>query len=334
MTSRTVEQCVADLARTCIQEWSRAGAAPSCTPTETTTTPSSPSPSSPSAARYSTPPPSSTSVEIEKTPATVAAAAVAAAAATWTSKSTSIVQSSSCTSSSSSSSSSLDARCVLKATIMEGNRKEGMSPGLFEYMYNVLTAMPCFEATGNTAPWSYHVLYDLPPTMLEKDVEPLRERSHRLRTQLHCNADGDDARLVVAYEEKPPLHIGIGKFATLSVCIDRECVSRNYIKKNTNFTKISVEARKTFTFKEHYDWQYTFILKYREPYYETQDLMKDLTENDMTFRDPPVCLFDISCSGVKQTLDHSYFADSLLCKMSDLFPPAWKVVPLHVRPSR
>ena len=190
--------------------------------------------------------------------------------------------------------------------------------------------MPCFANDADT-PWTYHVVYDIPTSMLEVDVQPLKDRSQALRTTLQCKANGDDALLRTTYQETPPLDISVGKYATLRVSMDRQCTTRNYIKKATNFTKICVEARKTFVFQDLFEWRYTFLFKYREPYYDTQDLMKDIVDKDIVFRDPPVCIFQLSCGGVKDTTDHGYFADSLLCKLSDLFPPAWKMEMLQLK---
>lgn len=219
---------------------------------------------------------------------------------------------------------------LFKANFCEGKRKDGVSKELFEYMYGCLSGMTCWDASQVAEPWQYYVIYDVPSEALEKDVTDLSKRKVGLSAQLECDAKGNNAQLRISYSDAPPVKLGVGFHATINVASEMQCAERNYVKKGTQFSRVVVESRKTFTFKEHYDWHYTFILRYREPYYDTQDLMSDVSEKDMTFRDPPVCLVQITCNAVKSTSDHQYFADSFLCKISDLLPPKWKMVPFHV----
>ena len=220
---------------------------------------------------------------------------------------------------------------VFKAALMEGNRKEGVSKEMFEHIWATLSGMPCWDSDEVNAPWTSHVTYDVPPDMLEKSVTDLRRQSHCMRTTLECDAHGNDAEQVVTYLDVPPLRLGIATHAAIQVYLERRCSTRNYVKKEANFNKISVDVKKTLTFKEHYDWQYAFTLRYREPYHKTHDLMNNVEDKDMIFRDPPVCLFEISCAGIKDTHDHQYFTDSFLCKMTDVLPPTWRSIPLHVK---
>lgn len=219
---------------------------------------------------------------------------------------------------------------VFKASFAEGKRKEGVSKELFEHMFKCLAAMTCWDPEQAREPWQYHVIYDIQAEALEKDVTALCKHKVGFSAKLECDAKGNDAQLRISYMDESPVKVGVGHYAAIEVAIERQSTTRNYIKKDADFTKILVEARKTFTFKEHYDWHYTFILRYREPYYETQDLMADISEKDMTFRDPPMCLVQISSDTVKTTTDSNYFADSFLCKITDLLPHEWKMVPLHL----
>lgn len=222
-------------------------------------------------------------------------------------------------------------RAGFRASFAEGKRKDGVSKELFEHMFECLARMNCWDPAEAADPWRYFVRYEMQPDALEKDVAGLCKRKHAVRIQLECDSKGNDAGLCVVYEDAPPVQLGVGPYATVNVAIERQCAARNYIRKGSQFSKVLIEARKTFTFKEHYDWQYTFILRYREPYYETQDLITDISAKDMTFRDPPLCLVQISCDAIKTTTDHAYFADSFLCKVSDLLPHDWKLVPMHVK---
>ena len=220
---------------------------------------------------------------------------------------------------------------VFNAALMEGNRREGVSRDLFTHLWTALSSMTCWEAAELEKPWTSHVTYEIPHDMLEKSVHDLRRNAHALRATLECDSQGNDAEQIVTYLETPPLRLGVGQHASIEVSLERRCKTRNYVKKEATFHKISVEVKKTLTFKEHFDWHYTFTLKYREPYHKTHDLMTDVAEKDMTFCDPPVCFFEISCDGLKDTDDHGYFADSFLCKVTDVLPPRWKAAPLHVK---
>lgn len=228
-------------------------------------------------------------------------------------------------------------RTVFKASLTEGKRKEGISMNLLQHVWTLLSSMPCWDADEVAKPWTQHVTYDIPPTFLEKDVPALH---HDLSTTLQCDAKGNDAQLVVAYQPSPPLQLGIGPtFGHIDVRLEHECALRNYLKSDATFHKISVDVKKTLTFREHFDWEYTFVLRYREPYHELQlhdpdDHYNDNIDKDFIFRDPPLCFFEISCHGLKQATDHLYFADSFLCKMTDVLPPAWKTTPLYVKQSQ
>ena len=223
------------------------------------------------------------------------------------------------------------AKVLFKAALNEGNRREGVSMDMFNHIWSALSVMPCWKDGEVEAPWTNPVIYDVPPNMLEKDVEDLRKESYVLSTTMQCDDQGNDAEQLVTYLKNAPLHLGIAKHATIDVCIERQCGIRNYIKKEANFTKITMDVTKTLTFHEHFDWEYTFTLRYREPYFNTHDLMEDVADKDMIFRDPPVCLFHISCAGIKSADDHAYFADSLLCKVMDILPPPWRSIPIHVK---
>ena len=224
-------------------------------------------------------------------------------------------------------------KVLFRAALAEGNRREGISIDMFNHIWSALSVMPCWKDGEVDAPWKNTVIYDVPPNMLEKDVEDLRKKSHVLRTTLQCDDQGNDAEQLVTYLTAPPLNLGIGKHATIDVCIERQCGERNYIKKEANFSKIIIDVTKKLTFHEHFDWEYEFTLRYREPYFNTHDLMdmEDVVDKEMVFRDPPVCLFYISCTGVKNTHDSAYFADSFLCKVMDILPPAWRSIPIHVK---
>jgi len=179
---------------------------------------------------------------------------------------------------------------VFKAAIIEGNRREGVSREMFDHIWSALSKMNCWEAGKADKPWKSTVIYDVPPNMLEKSVEDLRKESHVLQTTLQCDDHGNDAEQIVSYLKKPPLCLGIATHASIDLCIERRCGIRNYIKKEANFLKISLDLTKTLTFKEHYDWHYKFTLRYREPYFNTIDLMDDVVAKDIIFRDRPVCL--------------------------------------------
>ena len=223
------------------------------------------------------------------------------------------------------------ATTVFKSAFVEGNRREGISKELFNHIWSELSAMTCWEKGEVEAPWKSTIIYDIPPNMLEKDVEDLRKECHVLTTTLECDDQGNDALLHVSYLEAPPLHMGITKHATVQVCVERQSGARNYIKNEADFKNIAIHVTKRLTFKEHFDWHYDFTMRYREPYYNIRDLMEDVADKDMIFRDPPVCIFNLSCSGVKDTHDYKYFTDSFLCKVMDVLPPAWRSTPLHVK---
>lgn len=225
-------------------------------------------------------------------------------------------------------------RVFFKAALAEGNRREGLSFEMFEHIWSALSAMPCWKEGEVDKPWISTVIYDIPPNMLEKDVEDLRKESYILKTTLECDDQGNNAQQIVAYLKTPPLRLGIATHAAIDVCIERQCGTRNYIKKEANYNKIMIDVSKKLTFHEHFDWHYEFTLRYREPYFNTHDLMEDVVDKDIIFRDPPVCLFHISCDGVKDTHDHAYFADSFLCKVMDILPPSWRSIPIHVKTTK
>lgn len=222
---------------------------------------------------------------------------------------------------------------VFKASFNEGKRRQGMSKELFDHMYACLASMQCWDPQELAKPWTFHVVYELQPEALEKDVTPLRNRATGglVQTILTCDDKGNEAQLLVTYQETPPLLVNVGQHLTIQVNVDKQMTTKNYLKPDTNFTKVTVEAKKTFTFKEHFDWQYTFSLKYREPYHVTEDLMKDVTNKDVTFCDPPLCMFELSCNGMKDVPDHTYFADSFLCKVMDMLPRPWRMIPFQVK---
>ncbi len=220
----------------------------------------------------------------------------------------------------------LQERVSLKATIKEGKRKEGVTKELFEYMFHVVTSMNCWDPTQAQAPWKEIVSYELQPEHLETGVETLRRTKTHLSSTLTCDFKGDDATLLLAYQEKdvPAVHVRAGTHAHMTVAMEKGSCTKNYIRPEASFHKIVVEMQKTWTYREHFDWEYTFSLKYREPYYDTSDLMADLREKNLIFCDPPMCCVEIVCAGVKEVTDAQYLADSLLCKIRDLLPPEWK----------
>lgn len=226
---------------------------------------------------------------------------------------------------------------IFKGVFTEGKRKYGVSKELFDHMYQTLSNMQCWDPREVALPWKHHIVYEIQPDALEKDdVRTLQSQSHvhHVQTTLKCDAKGNEAALLVSYQDTPSLKLGIGPHVTVHVNIEKQLASKHYIKKDASFTKIIVESSKTFTFKEHFEWTYTFILRYREPYYKNEDLKsQDAIDKDMVFCDPPVCAFELSCSGINTLTDHGYFADSFLCKITDLLPRPWKMIPLHVKRS-
>lgn len=222
--------------------------------------------------------------------------------------------------------SDLPERVVLKASIMEGRRKEGISKQLFDYMFHVVSSMKCWDPEQVQEAWKESVSYEIQPGHLEKDLETLTRTKDHLSSKIMCNFKGDEATLLLAYEEKdvPAVHLGVDKYANVTISMEKESSTKNYLQPDMSFHKIVVEVQKTLTYKEHFDWDYTFLLRYREPYYDTNDIMRDVLEKDLVFCDPPMCYVVITCTGVKEVTDSKYLADSLLCKIRDLLPPDWK----------
>ncbi len=220
------------------------------------------------------------------------------------------------------------------ARFVEGPRKEGVSKKVFDHMLHTVSHMTCWNSAESSQLWKYVVVYDVSLTALERDVDEWAKAKHAVKATVECDARGDNAVLRLSYADEPPLKLGIGPFAAVQVVLEKRCDRGQYLKKDTQFTKIVVEARKTFTFSEHFEWEYAFVLRFREPYVETTDLMKDVDAKDLTFRDPPSCFVELSCRQAKATLDHNYFADSFLCKMTDLLPGAWRMASLHIKPER
>lgn len=220
---------------------------------------------------------------------------------------------------------------VFRTRFAEGQRKEGVDKPTFDHMLRTVSSMTCWDPAEASQPWNYVVAYAVSLDALERDVADWAKTKHTVQTSVVCDAKGNNAVLRMAYTDQPPLKVGIGPFATVEVALEKRCDSGQYLKKDTQFSKIVVEARKTFTFSEHFDWEYTFVLRFREPYVETTDLMEDLDAKDLTFRDPPTCFVELACRGTKATLDHDYFADSFLCKISDLLPGAWRMAPFLIK---
>jgi hypothetical protein len=216
-------------------------------------------------------------------------------------------------------------KLVLRAQFTEGARREGVSQALFEFMYNVLTSMQCWNQAEVLAPWKYHVIYELSADSVETSAG-LPRSLPGMRASITCNEKGDSASLDVAYDDPhDAVRIPLGTHGAVHVRTLRSLASRVYLKKNTVPIKAVVEARKTFTFREFVDWNYDFVLRYREPYHKTDDLVSDCDSKSLYYCDPPLCVVNISCEGAKSMTDDKYFADSLLCKLSDLLPPAWQV---------
>lgn len=220
---------------------------------------------------------------------------------------------------------------VFRACMVEGKRKEGVSKQFFEHILALLSSMTCWDASEQDQPWKYTVIYETALESLEKDVTELARSKDSVKAAIFCDAKGSNAVLRLSYQDEPPLQVGIGPYATVLVALEKRSESGQYLKKDANFSKMVVEARKTFTFHEHFDWEYTLILRYREPYFATNDLMTDVEAKDLTFRDPPRCFVEIACHHLKSTDDYAYFADSFLCKISDLLPMGWRMASFHVK---
>lgn len=223
-------------------------------------------------------------------------------------------------------------KVVFKSVFTEGKNKLGMSKELFDHMFQTLSNMQCWDPVEKSSPWKYNVVYELTSDSLEKDdVRILQSQKSNVQTTLSCDTKGNEATMLVTYQDNPSLKLGVGPHVTIHVHMEKQLVSKQYIKKDAAFAKITVESSKTFTYKEHFEWKYTFTLKYREPYYKNEDLVsQDAIDKDMTFCDPPVCVFELSCEGLDTLTDHGYFADSFLCKISDLLPRPWRMIPMHV----
>ena len=176
-------------------------------------------------------------------------------------------------------------------------------------------------------PWDLCVTYELAADSLEtSDVNTLTHPG--LKASIRCDHNGDAATLDVVYDSDKPdaaTTIPLGKHGAVRVHALRNLGKRLYTKREIVPKTAVVEARKTFTFHEFVDWNYTFALRYREPYHRTLDLMKnDAHDKPLYYCDPPLCVFSISCNGVLSITDETYFVDSLLCKIGDLIPHEWE----------
>lgn len=217
-------------------------------------------------------------------------------------------------------------RVVLHAQFTQGSRKEGVSKEWFQFMFHLLASMRCWtQADVAHTPWELAVTYELAADSLEtSDVNTLTHPG--LKASIRCDHNGDAATLDVVCDkpDAAPATISLGKHGAVRVHALRNLGKRLYTKRETVPKTAVVEARKTFTFHEFVDWNYTFVLRYREPYHRTLDLMNDTHDKPLYYCDPPLCVFSISCNGVLSITDETYFADSLLCKIGDLIPHEWE----------
>lgn len=219
-------------------------------------------------------------------------------------------------------------RVVLHAQFTQGSRREGVSKEWFQFMFHLLASMRCWtQADVAHTPWDLCVTYELAADSLEtSDVNTLTHPG--LKASIRCDHNGDAATLDVVYDSDKPdaaTTIPLGKHGAVRVHALRNLGKRLYTKREIVPKTAVVEARKTFTFHEFVDWNYTFVLRYREPYHRTLDLMKnDAHDKPLYYCDPPLCVFSISCNGVLSITDETYFVDSLLCKIGDLIPHEWE----------
>lgn len=217
---------------------------------------------------------------------------------------------------------------LLRVTLAEGGRRDGVSPAFFRHVYQLLTNMQCWTSDERRQPWRRQVVYEVPTEHLEKAALALGPHTG---LTLRCDENGDNAELSLARQE-PSLGcaVGVGRVLAFQVAVEQRSSGKHYLKPTAQYHKVRVESTKTWVFREHYDWHYTFLVKHREPYHDTAELMADAAEKSMTFCDPPSCHIEIACKGVKDTADHAYLADSLLCKVRDLLLPSWQGQPFHL----
>ena len=213
---------------------------------------------------------------------------------------------------------------LLKVSLAEGGRRDGVSPAFFRHVYSLLTSMQCWTPEEREQPWRRTVVFEVPIEHLE--TQP----SGGGTLTLHCDENGDAGELRLTQRDASSSPVGVGKVLAFQVAVEQHSCKKHYLKPSAQYHKVRIESRKTFVFHEHFDWHYTFVIKHREPYHDTEDLMTDAAEKHMYFRDPPSCHIEISCKGVKDTADHVYLADSLLCKVRDLLLPAWREHPFHL----
>jgi hypothetical protein len=215
----------------------------------------------------------------------------------------------------------------LRVTFAEGGRRDGVSPDFFGHAFRLLSGMQCWTAEERQQPWLRTVVYEVPTEHLEPNRGP-----PGAKLTLVCDAHGDMAELrLVRPDPSCACAVAVGKVVAFNVAVERRACGKRYLKPTAQYHKVCVESHRTFVFREHFDWHYTFLVKHREPYHDTEELMTDAVEKSLTFCDKPSCHIEIACKGVKETGDHAYLADSLLCKARDLLLPAWRDLPVRLQ---
>ena len=151
---------------------------------------------------------------------------------------------------------------VLKATIVEGNRKDGLSRNFMNHVLGLISNMKCWDSEQAEQDWKYSVCYDVQPEHLERGSASLRSDPMitDLSTSTLCDIKGNDSELCIKYKDVSltPVYFDIGKYAKVNIHVERNLNRKHYIKTTSAFKTVVVEARKTFTFKAHYDGSYHF----------------------------------------------------------------------------
>ena len=123
-----------------------------------------------------------------------------------------------------------------EAHFTEGRRKQGVSREWFEYMFQCLSKMQCWETDD---PWTHHVVYEILPENLEKAMPA----DHHIVLVTDAKGNDDHLRIATCIQKT---HVCIGTHASIDIRVEQELTDRNYVKKNAPFNKMFVEYSKKF----------------------------------------------------------------------------------------
>lgn len=211
--------------------------------------------------------------------------------------------------------SSTDA-CTMRIHFFQGPIDGAVSRPFFEHTCLVLSSMPCWKREEAEAPWQYIIRYEVRVADLEfteSQIVPSQAYAY-----VEILTDGQFSNIYVEETISESSLLAVSPSLNIKTRVYRRIPGKFFFKKGAGYINVTVVCTKQFTYMSKYKWTYHMELHYKHPYFEQE---RQTEGKNLTFCDPPQCVFYISCNRTPQSIpDANYLSESILCKVRDLVP--------------